>query len=379
MYLADILQKLIAYKSITPKDFGCQQYMLEILQKLGFKTEIFKQGEVDNFYAEYGDSGPLLIFAGHTDVVPAGPESLWTSDPFTLNIRDGYYFGRGVADMKGSLACMLMACKKFVENNPNPLARLGLLITSGEEGNDYMDGTPHVINILKSRGNLPEYCVVGEPSSTKFVGDVIKIGRRGSLNAKLVVEGIQGHVAYPHLAKNPIHMLAPALAELTAKIWDDGGDFFPPTSLQITNIKTDNSANNVIPQVVEVDFNFRYSVLQTFASLQKSVESIIKKYNIDTYSLKWISSGEPFLTKDGRLLDVTQKVIKNITGINPELSTSGGTSDGRFIAPLGVELVELGPVNSTIHKTNECVAIKDLNVLVDLYYSISFELLSNLI
>lgn len=375
MLLADVLQKLISYKSITPDDAGCQQYMLEILQNLGFITETFQKGSVTNFYAQYGDTGPLLIFAGHTDVVPAGDNALWKSNPFILDMRDGYYFGRGVADMKGSLASMLMACQQFVKNHPKPIGRLGLLITSGEEGNDFMDGTPYVIKALQKRDSLPDYCVVGEPSSNKLVGDVIKIGRRGSLHGQLIVEGVQGHVAYPHLAKNPIHMLAEVLAELTSKTWDNGGDFFPPTSFQITKIKADSGANNVIPQYLELEFNFRYSILQTVESLKKSVVDCMNKYNINTYSINWISSGEPFLTKDGRLLAVSQKVIKKITGIEPELSTTGGTSDGRFIAPLGVELIELGPVNSTIHKINESVAVKDLDVLTELYYAICCELL----
>lgn len=376
MLLADVLQKLIAFKSITPEDAGCQQYMLDILSALGFRVETFPNGAVDNFYAEYGESGPLLIFAGHTDVVPSGDESLWASSPFILNIRDGYYFGRGVADMKGSLASMLIACQRFVANNPKPLGRLGLLITSAEEGNDFMHGTPHVIKILQERGALPDYCIVGEPSSTKSVGDVIKIGRRGSLHGKLIVEGIQGHVAYPHLAKNPVHMLAPVIAELTAKVWDNGGEFFPPTSFQITKIQADSGASNVIPQRIEMDFNFRYSILQTVDSLQKDVVDCLDRYNITTYAIEWVSSGEPFLTKDGELLAVSQNIIREITGSSPELSTTGGTSDGRFIAPLGVELIELGPVNNTIHKINESVAVNDLDILADLYYAICCKLLT---
>lgn len=376
MLLSDILQKLIAFESITPADAGCQQYMLDILISLGFRVEKFPKGAVDNFYAEYGDSGPLLIFAGHTDVVPPGDESLWASHPFKLNTRDGYYFGRGVADMKGSLASMLIACQRFIENHPKPLGRLGLLITSAEEGNDFMHGTPHVIKILQERDSLPDYCIVGEPSSTKSIGDVIKVGRRGSLHGQLIAEGIQGHVAYPHLAKNPVHMLAPALAELTSKIWDNGGEFFPSTSFQITKIKADSGANNVIPQRIEMDFNFRYSILQTVDSLKEAVIKCLERQGITTYSIDWVSSGEPFLTKDGELLAVAQKIIQEITGVSPELSTTGGTSDGRFIAPLGVELIELGPVNASIHKINECVAVNDLDTLVDLYYAICCELLT---
>ncbi len=375
MQLLEILQKLVAYESITPKDVGCQKYMLDILSKLGFKCESFPLDPVDNFYAQYGDSGPILLFAGHTDVVPTGDKSLWSSDPFTLSVRDGNYFGRGVADMKGSLASMLIACQKFVTNHPKPLGRLGLLITSGEEGQDYMHGTPHVMHTLQARGLVPNYCVVGEPSSTKEVGDVIKIGRRGSLQGKLIVEGVQGHVAYPHLAKNPVHMLAPALAELTTKVWDDGGEFFPPTSLQITKIQADGGSNNVIPQQAIVEFNFRYSIIQTVESLQAAVLDCLDRHNI-TYTIDWISSGKPFLTKDGKLLAASKEVIKKITGKETELSTSGGTSDGRFIAPLGVELIELGPVNATIHKVNECVALEDLEILADLYYEICRELLT---
>jgi len=376
LLLSEILKKLIAFKSVTPEDAGCQQYMSKILISLGFRVESFPKGAVENFYAEYGDSGPLLIFAGHTDVVPAGDESLWASHPFALSISDGYYFGRGVADMKGSLASMLIACQKFVENNPRPFGRLGLLITSAEEGNDFMHGTPHVIKILQERDSLPDYCIVGEPSSTASVGDVIKVGRRGSLHGQLIVEGIQGHVAYPHLAKNPVHMLAPVVDELTSKVWDNGGEFFPPTSFQITKIKADSGANNVIPQRIEMDFNFRYSILQTIDTLKHAVLESLERYGIKTYAIDWVSSGEPFLTKDGKLLAVSQNIIEKITGHSPEFSTTGGTSDGRFIAPLGVELIELGPVNNTIHKINECVSVGDLDTLADIYYAICCQLLS---
>ena len=369
MILEDILRDLIAYKSVTPYDVGCQQYMLNILTDLGFRCETFDKDPVSNFYAEYGDSGPLLMFAGHTDVVPAGNEDEWLTDPFQLNLTDGKYYGRGVADMKGSLASMLIACQRFVNNHPQPQGRIGLLITSGEEGNDFLHGTPHVMQELAKRGTVADYCIVGEPSSTERVGDVIKNGRRGSLNGELQIHGVQGHVAYPHLAKNPVHLLAPALLELTSTNWDDGGEFFPPTSLQITRFHADSGAGNVIPGQLDVRFNFRFSVLQTAEKLQAAVEDCLQRHAL-SYTLNWSKSGDPFLTAKGKLIDVCRDVILEHTGREPELSTGGGTSDGRFIAPYGVELVELGPVNATIHKVNECVEAKDLDTLANLYYDI---------
>lgn len=374
MQLLQILEDLIGYKSVTPRDANCQRYMLNFLQNLGFRCEIFDKSPVSNFYAEYGSGEPLFIFAGHTDVVPIGNAAAWLTDPFKLTVQDGMCYGRGVADMKGSLASMMVACQKFVANNPRANGRLGLLITSGEEGDDYLCGTPHVMHELSARGVVPDYCIVGEPSSSAKVGDVIKNGRRGSLSGKLVIDGVQGHVAYPHLAKNPIHLAAPMLAELTNKTWDDGGEFFPPTSMQITRVHADGGAGNIIPQSLLVDFNFRYSVLQSAATLQEEVLACLRRHNL-SFKVDWVESGEPFLTSKGKLLEVCQNKIKKITGIATELSTSGGTSDGRFIAPYGVELIELGPVNATIHKVNESALLSDLYTLADLYYEICVDLL----
>ncbi|MDF1758018.1 MAG: succinyl-diaminopimelate desuccinylase [Legionellaceae bacterium] len=372
--LKKILADLVAFESVTPNDCDCQSYMLDILEKLNFRIQILNKDPVANFYAEYGDSGPLLVFAGHTDVVPTGDLTKWDSPPFELFEKDGMVYGRGVADMKGSLASMLVAAERFVSSHPKPTGRLGLLITSGEEGDHYMQGTPHVMDKLEEQGIKPDYCIVGEPSSTENVGDVMKIGRRGSLSGRAFIPGIQGHVAYPHLAKNPIHMLAPVLNELTSVTWDEGGEYFPPTSLQVTHIKSGGEASNVIPGEIILHFNIRYSTEQTAKKLQKSILDCFSKFGIDP-SIEWDLSGEPFLTTKGRLLDCCVQAIKEITNREPLLSTSGGTSDGRFIAPRGVELVELGPVNKTIHQINESVSLDDLDILANLYYSICEKLL----
>lgn len=372
-----ILAQLISYESVTPDDAGCQEYMLNILANLGFRCQRLNSGPVSNFYAEFGScfSGPLLVLAGHTDVVPIGDPSKWNSNPFQLYEQNGLLYGRGVADMKGSLACMLIAAKRFVSINPNSIGRLGLLITSGEEGNDYAHGTPYVMSQLQAQSIMPNYCIVGEPSSTQRVADVIKIGRRGSLTGLLTLHGKQGHVAYPHLAQNPIHIISGALNELIHTTWDEGNIHFPPTSFQITQVQSGGQASNIIPGEMIVQFNFRYSTEQTAEGLQQSVYDCFQRHNLAP-EIQWTLSGKPFLTAQGRLLDVCNEVIRNHTNQTPDLSTTGGTSDGRFIAPYGVEVVELGPVNATIHQVNEHVLLADLNTLTDLYYFISEKLLT---
>ncbi len=373
--IRESLKKLISYASVTPHDCGCQEYMIETLERIGFDCQRFDNAPVSNFFAQIGTGSPCLVFAGHTDVVPVGDQTKWHSDPFTLIEKNGLLFGRGVADMKGSLASMLVAAKQFVDAYPDFNGSLGFLITSGEEGNDYRLGTPHVMAELQQQGIHLDYCIVGEPSSTERVGDVIKIGRRGSLNAKLTLHGKQGHVAYPHLAENPIHTLSPALAELTAIRWDEGNDHFPPTSMQITHIAAGGEANNIIPGELILQFNIRYSTEQTESNLKSQVEACFAKHGLDPI-IDWTLSGEPFLTSQGRLLSSCISAIEQHTGQTPELSTSGGTSDGRFIAPFGVEVVELGPVNATIHQVNECVALDDLITLTELYLGVCVMLLT---
>lgn len=372
--LKEILRQLIACQSVTPTDAGCQDYMIEILNGMGFDCERFDKAPVANFFAQIGHAQPLLIFAGHTDVVPIGDCDKWHTDPFTLHERNGLLYGRGTADMKGSLACMLIAAGRFVRDHPNFKGSLGFLITSGEEGDDFNLGTPYVMNELKKRNIKPSYCIVGEPSSDKTVGDVIKIGRRGSLTASIELHGKQGHVAYPHLAENPIHKLSPALLELTTTCWDNGNAHFPPTSLQITHIKSGGQANNIIPGELDLQFNIRYSTEHTANTLKTAVLACFTRHGL-TPTINWRINGEPFLTKSGKLLDSCIEIIKKETQQQPELSTSGGTSDGRFIAPYGIEVIELGPVNQTIHQVNECVAWADLEQLSSLYYSVCVKLL----
>ena len=374
--IRDILERLVRFPSITPHDAGCQAYMIEQLEALGFHCQRFDNPPVSNFFARLGQGEPCLVFAGHTDVVPVGERAKWESDPFILEERDGLFYGRGVADMKGSLACMLTAAARFVTTHPAFTGSLGFLITSGEEGNDYDLGTPYVMAALHAQGTHPDYCIVGEPSSTHSLGDMIKIGRRGSLNATLTLQGQQGHVAYPHLAENPIHTLAPVLAELTTTRWDEGNDHFPPTSLQITQIQAGGQANNIIPGELTLGFNIRYSTQHTDQTLKTQVNACFERHGL-TPSIAWRLSGAPFLTSQGRLLDCCIQVIQTHTGQTPALSTSGGTSDGRFIAPYGVEVVELGPVNATIHQVNECVSRVDLDILSDIYYKICVALLGS--
>lgn len=365
--------KLIEMASVTPNDAGCQKLMMEKLTQLGFQCTPLRFGDVDNFWAVYGDSGPLLCFAGHTDVVPTGPVTEWNSHPFKPEIRDGYLFGRGTADMKASLAAMLLACERFLKTQPILTGRIGFLITSDEEG-IAIDGTVKVVEWLKTRDKI-DYCIVGEPSSTHQLGDVIKNGRRGSLGAKLTVLGVQGHIAYPHLAKNPIHLVAPAIAELTNTLWDNGNEFFPATSCQVSNIHSGTGATNVIPGSLEMLFNFRYSTELTADLIKTRTCEILDKHGLQ-YQIEWHLSGEPFLTSAGSLVKATQVAIKTITGIDTELSTSGGTSDGRFIAPTGAQVVEIGPCNATIHKIDECVRVDDLEPLTEIYLSIIKQLVA---
>lgn len=375
MILEILLGSLISYKSITPHDVGCQVYMAELLKDMGFKIERFDNPPVSNFIATIGSGKPFLLFAGHTDVVSAGNIDKWHTDPFKLTEKNGMYYGRGVADMKGSLAAMLIAAERFIKENPDFKGRLGFLITSAEEGDFYNQGTPFVMEKLKAQNLIPDFCIVGEPSSNKMLADTIKIGRRGSLNAKVKIPGIQGHVAYPKLAENPIHKIIPALNELVSHSWDNGNEFFPPTSFQISYLEAGEKVHNVIPGELNFYFNFRYSNELTAEDLQLTVQKVFEKHNVKS-EINWILSGKPFLTKPGRLIESTIKVIENNLNLRPHLSTDGGTSDGRFIAPYGVEVVELGPVNNTIHQVNEAVAVNDLNKLQDLYYELCKDLLN---
>lgn len=369
-----LVKDLIARRSVTPDDAGCQEVMITRLAALGFTIERLRFDDVDNFWARRGDTAPLYAFAGHTDVVPTGPETQWQHPPFEPTVKDGMLYGRGAADMKGSLAAMVTACERFVDAHPDHAGSIGFLITSDEEGPS-INGTVKVVEHLEARDEKMDGCLVGEPSSTKVVGDVIKNGRRGSLGCVLTVHGVQGHVAYPHLAENPIHAVAPALAELSAESWDNGNEFFPATSFQISNINGGTGATNVIPGEVEIVFNFRYSTETNQQQLQQRVEAILDKHNAK-YTANWTLSGNPFLTPSGALVDATCAAVKRVQGIDAELSTAGGTSDGRFIAPTGAQVVELGPVNATIHKIDECVSVEDLDKLSVMYEHILEQLLS---
>jgi len=356
---------LISRPSVTPEDEGCQALMSKRLEAIGFNIENLRFDDVDNFWARRGNDGPVIAFAGHTDVVPTGPESDWQHPPFTPTIEDGMLYGRGAADMKGSLAAMITACERFVAKHPNHKGSIAYLITSDEEGPS-INGTVKVVEFLEKRNEKMDYCLVGEPSSTKIVGDVVKNGRRGSLNGKLKVIGVQGHVAYPHLAKNPVHLAAPALTELCAQEWDMGNDFFPPTTFQISNINSGTGATNVIPGKAEALFNFRFSTEVTEKELKERVHAIFDKFDLE-YEIEWNLSGNPFLTQPGELVGAVQKAVKDVMGFETQLSTSGGTSDGRFIAPTGSQVVELGPINDTIHKVNECVSVEALDKLSLMY------------
>lgn len=359
---------LIAQPSVTPNDHGCQPLLISRLTAMGFQIETLRFGETDNFYAVYGQHGPLLCFAGHTDVVPAGDESSWTSPPFVPTQRNGYLYGRGAADMKSSIAAFVTACERLLAAQPDLPIRLAFLITSDEEG-DGFDGTKRVVETLRHRGEHIDYCIVGEPTAVTKVGDMIKNGRRGSLSGTLVIHGKQGHVAYPHLASNPVHLAATALAELVNTHWDDGNSYFPPTGFQISNIHAGTGAGNVIPADMTVQFNFRFSTESTAESLQQRVEAILDQYELN-YDLQWSLSGEPFLTTAGKLTDAAQAAIQSVCGISTELSTTGGTSDGRFIKAIATELIELGPVNATIHQIDECVNVTDIAQLSAIYEKI---------
>lgn len=356
----ELAKALIAEQSVTPVDGQCQAMMIKRLEALGFVVTRLPFDDVINFWAERG-TGKNVVFAGHTDVVPTGPLDKWTYHPFEPTEVDGMLYGRGAADMKGSLAAMITAVERFVQAHPDHPGSIGFLITSDEEGPS-INGTVKVVQWLQENNKSIDYCIVGEPSSVKTMGDMIKNGRRGSLNGTLTLKGVQGHVAYPHLATNPIHCIAPIIAELSAKVWDEGNDYFPPTTFQVSNIHSGTGATNVIPGEVEVVFNFRFSTECTDDQLRREVESIIKKHHED-FSLQWSLSGQPFLTPKGELVAAVSHAIKSITGISTELSTTGGTSDGRFIAPMGAQVVELGPINKTIHKVDECVSIPELDAL----------------
>ncbi len=364
----ELTQALLSRPSITPEDGGCQQLLSERLSALGFVCEKMRFGEVDNLYARYGTQSPLLVFAGHTDVVPTGPEQDWTSNPFAPEIRDGYLFGRGASDMKSSIAAMVIACEHYLKENPAFPGSIAFLLTSDEEG-PATDGTKKVMDVLTARNEKIDFCIVGEPSSDTVVGDQIRVGRRGSLHGKLAIHGKQGHVAHPHLAENPIHNCLAALQELTTTIWDRGNDHFPPTTLQISNIHSGTGASNVIPGHLDCLFNFRFGTASTIKQLQERTNEMLRKYGL-AFDIEWKVGAEPFLTQQGKLIFAVQLAITDVTGLNTRLSTGGGTSDGRFIAPLGAELVELGPSHATAHQINESVKIEDLVKLTKIYTQI---------
>ncbi|PIE42802.1 MAG: succinyl-diaminopimelate desuccinylase [Gammaproteobacteria bacterium] len=367
--------ELISKPSVTPDDKGCQELIIAHLEQLGFSIERLQFGEVTNLWARKGKAGPLFVFAGHTDVVPSGPEKLWHHPPFEPIIDDGFLYGRGAADMKGSLAAFIASTRLFLKKYPEHTGSIGFLITSDEEG-PAKNGTKKVIETLEARGEKIDWCLVGEPSSTKRLGDIIKNGRRGSLHGHLKIKGIQGHVAYPHLAHNPVHEALPALLSLTTETWDSGNAYFPPTTFQITNLHAGTGASNVIPGDQTVHFNFRYCTELTQEMIERRVTRILDDSGID-YQLDWELSGQPFLTKPGNLVDAVLDAIKNVTGDSAQLSTSGGTSDGRFIAPTGAQVVELGPVNATIHKVNERVSVSDLDQLTAVYEQVLTRLLGS--
>ncbi|MGK0673882.1 MAG: succinyl-diaminopimelate desuccinylase [Halothiobacillaceae bacterium] len=371
--MSDVLKlafELIARRSITPEDAGCQTMLAARLEKLGFHIEWLHAGPVTNLWARrapnHGRKGPLVVLAGHTDVVPPGREEAWTSPPFQPTVRHGLLYGRGAADMKGGIAALVIAAERFVQRHPDHAGSLAFLLTSDEEG-EAINGTLRVIETLERRGEKIDYAIVGEPTSRAVLGDEFKIGRRGSLTGNLIVRGVQGHVAYPHLADNPVHRAAPALAELVATVWDEGNEHFPPTSFQIANIHAGTGANNVIPGELFVQFNFRFNTEWTAEALQAKVEDILTRHTLN-HTLEWHLSGLPFLTRtDGRLVEAVRTAVRDVLGIETMPSTSGGTSDARFIAPTGAEVIELGPLNATIHKVDECVDVEDLDRLATVY------------
>ncbi len=361
----ELTRELIARASVSPTDGGCQAVMIERLEALGFSVENLKFGPVDNFWAKRGSGSPVFCFAGHTDVVPAGPADDWRSDPFEPVIKDGLLYGRGAADMKSGLAAMLTATEEFVGRYPGHRGTLAFLITSDEEGPS-VDGTRRVVEVLRERREAIDWCLVGEPSSESLLGDTIKIGRRGSLSGRLTVHGVQGHIAYPQFANNPIHALAPALAELTSRTWDAGNEHFQPTTFQVSNLSAGTGAPNVIPGELKARFNLRFSTVQTVDSLKSTVEEILDRHAVN-YSLEWFVSGYPFFTPPGVLSEAACRAVLEYRQIRPKLSTGGGTSDGRFIAPMGAQVIELGVINATIHKVNECVRVEDIDHLHHIY------------
>ncbi|MBB5879888.1 succinyl-diaminopimelate desuccinylase [Xanthomonas arboricola] len=373
---SDVLQltcELIARASVTPDDAGCQVLIAQRLEAAGFTCEHLRLGQVDNLWATHGSGAPVLVLLGHTDVVPPGPREAWTSDPFDPQIRDGVLYGRGTADMKGSVAAFAVAAEQVVAAHPQHAGTLAVLLTSDEEG-DAIDGVRRVAELLRTRGQAIDWCITGEPSSTERLGDLLRVGRRGSLSGTLVVKGVQGHVAYPHKARNPIHLAAPALAELVARQWDEGFESFPPTSLQISNIHAGTGANNVIPGELQVAFNLRYTPLWDAPRLEAEIVALLDRHGLD-YALRWHRSGEPFYTPEGRLRSVAREVLGQFAGAPPEESTGGGTSDARFIAPLGAQCIEVGPVNASIHQVDEHVRVADLQALPALYRSLIERLL----
>ncbi|MDD5241877.1 MAG: succinyl-diaminopimelate desuccinylase [Sulfuricella sp.] len=361
----ELAKALIARRSLTPDDAGCQEILIERLEKIGFKIERMRFGVVDNFWARRGTSQPLICFAGHTDVVPTGPAEKWGSEPFTPTIRDGMLYGRGAADMKTSLAAFVTAIEEFVATHPAHPGSIAVLVTSDEE-DVAIDGTEKVVQALQARNELIDYCIVGEPTCANKLGDTLKNGRRGSLSGTLTVKGVQCHIAYPHLGKNPIHLATPAITELANTIWDTGNEYFPATTWQISNIHGGTGATNVVPGTVEILFNFRFSTASTVDDLKTWVHAILDRHCLD-YDLKWALSAKPYLTPKGNLVDAVAQAIKDTTGLDAELSTSGGTSDGRFLADICPQVLEIGPLNATIHKIDECVAVTDIEPLKEIY------------
>jgi len=358
-------EKLIGRESVTPEDKGCQAQLIALLEPLGFKCETIVSGDVTNLWARRGTQSPVFVFAGHTDVVPTGPVEKWTSEPFLPAVRDGKLYGRGAADMKTSIAAMVVACEEFIAARPGHQGSIAFLITSDEEG-PAVDGTVVVCNMLQERGETLDYCIVGEPTSSQTLGDMIKNGRRGSLSGKLDIKGVQGHIAYPQLAKNPIHVAAPALADLVAEVWDEGNEYYLPTSWQMSNIRAGTGANNVIPGELHIDFNFRFSTASTHESLRQRVHAILDRHGLE-YDLEWTLSGEPFLTARGTLSEAICRAIKDETGVQTALSTTGGTSDGRFIARICEQVIEFGPPNASIHKIDEHVEVRFIDPLKNIY------------
>lgn len=375
--MSDVLElarELISRASVTPEDAGCQALIAARLQRAGFTCEQLRFGEVHNLWATHGSGGPVLALLGHTDVVPTGPRESWASDPFVPDVRDGVLYGRGAADMKGSVAAFVVALERFVATHPYHPGTVALLLTSDEEG-DAIEGVRKVAQVFRERGQPIDWCITGEPSSTERLGDLLRVGRRGSLSAILTVRGVQGHVAYPHKARNPIHLAAPALAELTARNWDEGYESFPPTSLQISNIHAGTGANNVIPGELQVSFNLRYNPHWDAPQLEAEIASLLDRHALD-YALRWHRSGDPFYTPEGTLRAAAREVLSRFnSGVLPEESTGGGTSDARFIAPLGAECIEVGPVNASIHQVDEHVRVADLEALPDLYLALVERLL----